>query len=288
MKAQRKLISFIGLGSGNIATALYGYLRVHPEVSIPAEETNFFSDINIYAKGIDWYEKHFSIGQNNQKCGELADNYLFSTPAIALISRTYPSAKLFAVIENPLLAVRVAYVEARRVGKIQNDITLPYFLKQYPEVLTKYCFGQKLTQYFSYYSHNDLLVLTASEVGEDPLKATAKLYEHLELDTKFIPLSLLHLVPEDEDEPKKRPGIIKRSIKFPFKMLKKFYKFLIRKFKIPKVLPDSILVEAKSIVLTPELEAYLKDYYLQDVTVLSRLLHRNFDVEWGLRELKVE
>lgn len=282
MQAQRKLISFIGLGSGDIATALYDYLKSHPEVYVPNEETNFFSNINIYAKGIGWYEDHFSDHQDRQKCGELANSYLQSTPAVALMSRTYPSAKLFAVIESPLLAVRVAYVEAKRVDKIQDNMSLSLFLKQYPEVLTKYCFGRQLTQYFSYYSHNDLLVLTAGEVSEDPLKAIATLYEHIGLDKKFIPLSLLHLVPEDEDEPKKRPGIIKRSIKFPFKMIKKFYKFLIRKLKTPKVLPDSVLVEARSITLSPELEAFLKDYYRQDVELLTRLLHRNFIEEWGI------
>lgn len=282
MQAQRKLISFIGLGSGDIATALYDYLKSHPEAYIPNEETNFFSNINIYAKGIGWYEDHFSGHQDGQKCGELANSYLQSTPAVALMSRTYPSAKLFAVIESPLLAVRVAYVEAKRADKIQDNMSLSLFLKQYPEVLTKYCFGRQLTQYFSYYSHNDLLVLTAGEVSEDPLKAIATLYEHIGLDKKFIPLSLLHLVPEDEDEPKKRPGIIKRSIKFPFKMIKKFYKFLIRKLKTPKVLPDSVLVEARSITLSPELEAFLKDYYRQDVELLTRLLHRNFIEEWGI------
>ena len=282
MQAQRKLISFIGLGSGNIATALYDYLKSHPEVYVLGEKTNFFSDINIYAKGIDWYEDHFSGHKAGQKCGELANNYLLSTPAVALMSRIYPSAKLFAVIESPLLAVRVAYVEAKRMNKIQDNMSLSFFLKQYPEVLVKYCFGRQLTQYFSYYSHNDLLVFTASDVSEDPLKTTAILYEHLGLDKKFIPLSLLHLVPEDEDEPKKRPGIIKRSIKFPFKMIKKFYKFLILKFKTPKVLPDSVLVEAKTVALSPELETFLKDYYRQDVELLTRLLHRNFIEEWGI------
>jgi hypothetical protein len=288
MQAQRKLISFIGLGVGSIASTLYEYVRAHPEAYIPKTGTNFFSDINIYAEGIDWYESNFSGYKSGQKCGELSDNYLEIVSAISLIARTYPSAKLFAVIENPLIAVRVAYVEAKRSNKISPEVTLDFFLKHHSDILTRYRYGRQLTQYFSYYSHNDLMVVTASDVSEDPLNTIAILYEHVGLDKKFIPITLKYLVPEDEDEPKRRPGIIKRTFKFLFKNIKRVYIFIMHKIKAPKVLPDSVLVEARNLSLSPDTEKFLKDYYRQDVLVLSSLLHRNFDVEWGFRELKLE
>ncbi len=288
MHARKTLINFFGLGAGSLTSQIYTYLRLHPEIFSPETPLNFFSDTKIYNKGVIWYENNFKSLKSEVKYGELSENYLGCIMAVPLIAHTYPNAKLFAVIDDPLIAVRVVYIEALKNKRIDQDTTLAQFLKRYPEVLMRFCFGKHLSQYFSYYSHNDLLVLIASEISEDPLKNISTLYKHLEIDANFVPLVLKHLVPIEEEDPKKRGGIIKRSIKFVVKFIKSEYANLLKKFKAPKERPDAILLEAKQFALSPELEKFLRDYYRHDVMVLSSLLHRNFDVEWGFKESKVE
>lgn len=282
MHARKTLVNFFGLGVGTLAKQIYSYLRLHPEVYSPDISLNFFSDTKIYHQGIDWYESNFHSSSLGVKRGELANNYLGCIMAVPLIASTYPNAKLFAVIDNPLLAVRVAYVEALRNGFIKSDITLTQFLKQNPEILLRFCFGKHLTQYFSFYSHNDLLVLLASEISDDPIKNISILYKYLEIDHNFVPLILKHLLPEEEEDPKKRGGFIKRSIKFVIKFVKKNITNFLKRFRTSKEKPDAILLEAKEMVLSKELEQFLRDYYRQDVKVLSNLLHRNFNEEWGI------
>ena len=281
MNARRTKVSFFGLGVGGLAFYVYEYLRQHPEVYVPEEDINFFSDTKVYAKGIDWYENNFSA-KEKKKFGELSYNYLGCVSAVPLIVRTYPNAKLFAVIANPLLAIKVVYLEAKMNGDISQDMTLVMFIKQYPEILIRFCFGKYLTQYFSYYSHNDLMVFMADEFIFDPIKNLSVLYKHLEIDPNFIPLTLKHLIPEEEEDPKKRGWIVKRAIKFIFKSIKKHYTNLARRLSVPKVKPESFLLEAEKINLSPDLEKYLKDYYRSDVAILSNLLHRNFNEEWGM------
>ncbi len=279
-RAQRKLISFIGLGTRTAATLLYGYIREHPEACVPETETKFFSEVKKFAQGIEWYESHFKTEEGKSLCGELASDYLTSAPAAALIAKAYPSAKLLAVIENPLLCVRVEYVEAVRSGRITKHTTLANFLHQNPEVLLRARFGRQLVNYFSYYSVHDFQVILAEDARNDQLTAIKNIYEHLGLDAHFVPASLKHLVPEEEDE--KSPGLIKRTFRRLKKLIKTLFKRLAQKINPPKVVAETAVAIALRIPLSPELETYLKDYFRADVKQLSALLHRDFSVEWGI------
>lgn len=282
MHAQRNKISFIGLGSKSAAPLLYSYLRAHPQICTANKSINFFSDTKKFAEGVSWYEMSFPECEEGSVTGELSETYLQSTQAASLIARTYSTARLFAVIENPLVSVRVAYIDALRSKLISSKISLPLFLKQYPEVLRNACYGRQLVQYFSFYSINDLMVIAASDVRNEPLGVLKNLYKHIGVDDKFVPIPLLHLVPPEEIDPKKRPGIIRRTIKKIFGLFKGFYVFIVRRFKTPVIATETIAIAARRMPLDPELEKYLKSYYREDVDVLSKLLHRNFNIEWEI------
>ncbi len=282
MQAQRKLVSFIGLGSQTATALLYTYIREHPAACVPEEQINFFSDATQYAKGVAWYEGLYVVKKKQRVCGELASNYLHSGQAAKLIARTYPNAKLLAVIDDPLLCVRMEYVQARQDGVLSKNITFEQFIKQTPEVLLRSKFGRLLVSYFSYYSTRDLLVLLASKVETDPLSVLKDTYEHCGLEASFVPLSLRYLVIEEEDDTKKRPGIIKRIYKQIKRLIKFIYTKITQVIFPPNVLKETILERAKRIELSPEMEKYLKDYYREDVQILSSLLHRDFNAEWSI------
>ncbi|MEZ4195089.1 MAG: hypothetical protein R3B53_01690 [Candidatus Paceibacterota bacterium] len=281
MHARHTLVSFFGLGSATAAPLLYTYIKEHPQVGLTEVDTNFFSDAKIFAKGLDWYENHFAKGEGISLYGELASNYLASTQSAGLIARTYPNAKLFAIIENPLVSVRVDYVEARRSGKINAKTSLAMFLKLHPEVLLRAAYGRQLAHYFSYYSPNDFLVLLAADVRKKPLESIKAVYTHLELETTFVPSSLRHLVPIEIDDTKKKPGLIKRFVLLIKRGVKFFYTKLRGVVKPPEVPIETASVIARKIPLSPELEKFLKDYYRKDVKQLNSLLHRNVESEWG-------
>ena len=109
---------------------------------------------------MNWYESQFGKCETGNVYGELSGYYLQSAQAASLIARTYPNAKLLAVVENPLISVKVACVEAKRGRLISPKISLALFLKQHPEVLQSARYGQQLTQYFE-------LLFTNRFVGGD-------------------------------------------------------------------------------------------------------------------------
>jgi hypothetical protein len=283
MKAQRNLVSFIGLGSSSASPLLYSYIKAHPKVCVPKVETNFFSDTKVYKQGVDWYESNFKECGKGFVYGELASSYLRNSQSVSLISRTYPGAKLVVVIENPLVSVRVAYVEARRARNVSPQVTLAMFLKQNPEVLTEARFGRQLAQYFSLYSPVDMMVVTAADVRTNTLSVLAQVYEHIGLDKSFIPPVLVHLVPVEEDSATRKPGLITRTSRKIRKLIVGTYRSVVNKINPPKVVIETASMVARKVPLSPELEAYLISYYAPDVALLSSLLHRNLNEEWEIK-----
>lgn len=275
MSVRNTLVSFFGLGSHSAAPLLYTYIAEHPEVVLPTNPTNFFADAKIFARGITWYESNFKQKPKGI-VGELADKYLQNALTAGLIARTYPDAKLLAVIDNPLVSIKVEYIEALRQGSITRRISLFEFLKRNPEVLEQARYGRQLEHYFAYYSPNDLLVILASAVRLDPLGTLKQAFSHLGLSPKYVPLSLRHLIVEEVDE-KKKPGFIKRFFRYLKSQLRKLYK----RVKPPKLAAETAAERAQRMVLPEALEEKLKDYYRTDVALLSGLLHKNLSVEWG-------
>lgn len=281
MRAERTTISFLGLGAKEVSSLIFSYLKAHPQVCTPNKEIGFFNQARLYAKGMDWYEEQ--IGVTNQKnkysFGELSTTYLESAQVPALIAKAYPDAKLVAVIDNPLNALRIEYVEARYRRHIAPSISFTQFIKQNPNLLVRYCFGRHLTQYFSYYAHTNLLVLLADEVAAAPLPTVTAVYQHLDLDLSFVPVSLRV---EEEEEETKKPGWLTRG----FRSLKKKIKNTINKIRHSLENParpvDTVRQMALRVPLSPELAKFLKDYYQKDVKILSNLLHRNLNVEWDI------
>lgn len=280
MTNRKKYVSFIGLGVGNLAVPLYRYVREHPNLFIPKKPINFFSDVETYARGLDWYEKNFALKKDNQKCGELNYSYLLNLQGPKLIAEAYPEAKLFAVIENPITAFKLTYLEALEGEEIDFDCSPARYIKMYPEVLVRCCFGRQLTQYLSYYSSRDLLVVLASEVDKNPLAVTKSIYRFLEVSDEFVPLVLSHLE-EEEKEYDKKPGLFKKISKFFIRNTKTKYKNWQREKQTNEPL-DFILEQANKIEFSDELEKYLKDYFRKDVEVLSALLHRDLNAEWEI------
>ncbi len=283
MKSRRTLISFFGLGSHTAAPLLYTYLTEHPQFVGPREVTRFFSQAEVFAKGLGWYEDQFVTTATRTICGELAEDYLENSQAAGLIARTYPNARLLAVIENPLVSVRVAYVEAIRSGKIDRRLSLEKFITHHPEVLLRARYGRQLVHYFSYYAPTDLLVLIASDVRMDLLKSVRQVYAHCGLDESYVPLRLRYLVVEEEDETKK-PGFLKRRLKSVKKLTRAGYALLLKCLRPKKVKTETAAELAERITLPPQLETKLKEYFKADVAQLSALLHRNLSMEWGFEQ----
>jgi hypothetical protein len=84
-------------------TALYHYLRDHPDIFLPdKKETQFFSARTHYQKGVDWFiETYYSAWDGESAVGEASPQTMASREAPYRIARHSPDAKLIFLLRDP-------------------------------------------------------------------------------------------------------------------------------------------------------------------------------------------
>ena len=96
----RPLPDFLILGAQKAGTtALYAYLRWHPQITGPSfKEVSFFD--RHYARGERWYRAHLPIRRSGI-VGEASPSYLFHPLAPERVARMLPRARLIALLRSP-------------------------------------------------------------------------------------------------------------------------------------------------------------------------------------------
>ena len=97
----RPLPDFVIVGAQKAGTtALYAYLRWHPDITGPSfKEVSFFD--RHYAQGERWYRAHLPI-RRRALVGEASPSYLFHPLAPERVKRLIPNARLIALLRDPV------------------------------------------------------------------------------------------------------------------------------------------------------------------------------------------
>jgi hypothetical protein len=114
----RPLPDFLILGAQKAGTtALYAYLRWHPEITGPSfKEVSFFD--RHYAHGERWYRAHMPVRRSGV-VGEASPSYLFHPLAPERVARMLPEARLIALLRNPVDRALSHYQHEVALGREQ-------------------------------------------------------------------------------------------------------------------------------------------------------------------------
>jgi Sulfotransferase domain len=211
----RVLPDFIVIGAQKSGTSsLYRYLAQHPQVrESSVKEVHYFDGgledgIDTYAFGERWYRSHFPLASEmaaGQQAYEASPLYLLHPLAAERIARLLPQAKLVAILRNPTdralshyfhnvrkndqrqfreelgpgaaMAAeegRLADVLAR--GDYQSEAYRAYSYKARGRYL------EQLERYFARFPRENLLVLRAEDLFEDPAGLMGGLCDFLGID----------------------------------------------------------------------------------------------------------
>lgn len=118
------LPDFIIVGAQKAGTtSLYAYLSEHPQVLPSRTKEIHYFDLN-YSKGTDWYRRRFiSLPDRDPRArqrlisGEASPYYLFHSLAASRIAETAPSAKLIALLRDPVARAYSHYQHNVRKGR---------------------------------------------------------------------------------------------------------------------------------------------------------------------------
>jgi len=149
-------------------TALWQYLRRHPQVFMPeAKETDFFAER--FDQGLDWYAEHF-LGSDDAVIayGEASPNYtrhpLFGGVP-ERIARHLPDVRLIYVVRDPIDRIQSHYLHRLRRGREWRPIEKALFAD--PDYLDTSRYAMQIDRYLEHVDRDRLLVITSDALRGD-------------------------------------------------------------------------------------------------------------------------
>ena len=186
--AARPLPDFLILGAQKAGTtALYAYLRWHPGITGPSfKEVSFFD--RHYAKGERWYRAHLPITRR-ALVGEASPSYLFHPLAPERVKQIVPSARLIALLRDPVERAfshyqhevafgreklsfddAIAREDERMQGEVERMVRDPTYFSHawwnYTYV-SRGRYAEQLERWYASFPRDQLLVLLTDELAED-------------------------------------------------------------------------------------------------------------------------
>jgi hypothetical protein len=268
------------LGAQKSGTSwVYACLFEHPEICAPVKEIHFFSRPR-FANGKDWYEGHFSRCGKEKLKGEFSTSYLYSSEAPERIKSLYPSAKLIAILRDPIDRAVSQYRNSIKAGEIDEVVTFSAFMEKEKSVLEQGLYAKQLGRYFAEFPREQILVLIYEDSKKDPKEFIRSIYRFLGVDEHFLPSMLYH-----EINVARNPKfiILERIMHKIAEGLRRYGLSRLVHFVRQSGLPD--LVRSKNTKRSREVvidRDKLKDYFRADVLELSNMLGRDLTSFWKI------
>jgi len=204
----RPLPNFLILGAQKAGTtALYAYLRWHPQVTGPSfKEVSFFD--RHYARGERWYRAHFPA-LRRAAVGEASPSYLLHPLAPERVAGLLPNARLIALLRNPVERAfshyqyevslgreplsfedALAAEEERLRGEVERMLRDPtYFSYAWWNYtyLARGRYAEQLERWYAVVPRERLLALFTEELAQDPGGTYRRVLEFLGLEAHELP-----------------------------------------------------------------------------------------------------
>jgi len=189
-----QLPNFLIIGAMKAGTSsLYHYLRVHPQVFMPAaKELSFFAREPEGRRNLEWYRKQFVAARPDATAVGEASTMYTKYPRIPgvpeRIEACIPRAKLIYVVRDPIERIRSHYQHRVAVGAERAPLERAVFEK--PIYLDCSRYAMQIERYLRCFPREQLLVITSESLRNDRQATVTRVYEFLGVDADFVPPNL--------------------------------------------------------------------------------------------------
>jgi hypothetical protein len=196
----RPLPNFLILGAQKAGTtALFAYLRAHPEITGPAwKEVSYFD--RHFARGERWYRGQFPLVRKPH-VGEASPSYVFHPLAPERVASLLPDARLIVLVRNPADRAFSHYQhevalgreplsfedalerESERVdGEVERMLAEPrYFSEAWWNYtyLARGRYAEQLERWLAVFSRERLLIVPTDDLAASPGETYGRVLEFL-------------------------------------------------------------------------------------------------------------
>ena len=166
-----QLPNFIIVGAMKCATSsLHEQLAAHPGIFMSTpKEPNFFSDEDIFARGMGWYTGLFAEAGTNDLCGESSTHYTKLPVHAGVVDRLaeyVPNAKFIYVMRHPIHRLISAYIHEWSERTITKPIDEA--IHQHPRLIDYSRYAMQLRPYLERFGHDRVLPLFFEAMHDQP------------------------------------------------------------------------------------------------------------------------
>ena len=178
-------------------TTLRDYLNVVDGVWIYPGELRFFSVDRRYARGLEWYERHFEAAKGAAVIGEKSPAYAYQPAVPARIQKHLPDVKLVWIFRDPVARAYSHYWHAATRGKErlsfrsaierEDERIHRNFLRGYTR-RSRYI--EQVERYLQYFAKEQMLFLLFEELVKSPTTVMNRLLTFIGSQSTFDPAQL--------------------------------------------------------------------------------------------------
>ena len=154
-----------------------GFFMSHPK------EPNFFSDDEIYAKGLDWYLSLFSTATPGDLKGESSTHYtkLPTYPqTVARMRSALPDIRLVYVIRHPIERLVSQYIHESIQGPVRSPIELA--IDRHPYLVDYSRYSMQVEPFLDSYGSENVLIAFAERLDHCPQEELERICRFLGYD----------------------------------------------------------------------------------------------------------
>lgn len=185
------LPNYLVIGAQKSATSsVCDLLAQHPEVFMTdPKEPYFFSNEEVWSKGLGWYESLFEGAAGCKAIGEGSTTYsqewLFPEAA-QRIADLLPHARLIYIVRHPLQRIESLWMHYMSKGGRETN-PLRIAVKQRREYIDNTLYLKQIDRYRALYPDERILVLFFEDFRKDPQGVMRRVFEFLGVDPEFTP-----------------------------------------------------------------------------------------------------
>lgn len=180
-----RLPNFLYIGTSKAgSTWLYNVLDNHPDIYMaPGKAIYFFC--NHYAKGFDWYSKHFEAAGQQKVVGEVSHNYLYSPEACRRIAALNSDMRLMACLRDPVDRAFSDYLDGLKNGQFEGSFEEE--LERVPSLIDRGRYARHLACYVEQFGLQRIHIGVFDELGANPDDFARKLFRFLKVEERELP-----------------------------------------------------------------------------------------------------
>ena len=284
-------------------TSLWLYLKQHPDIYMsPIKEPQFFSwgeqEWNFFGPGdtrthepkslvknLVQYQSLFEKVSDEKVIGEASTSYLYSSRAMERLWRFAPSAKLIAILRNPVDRAHSAFVKRHYMAGSEPLTDFSEALQEeerrirnnwYPAYHYKHkgYYYSQLKPYFDLFGQGQILVLLYEDLVRNPRAMLRETLRFLKVDESFLPKEFGQYNTSKISRSSKVTVFLKRVTQ------NRFFREVRRSSKLlDRFIRQAYLINGKPRPeLSPEIRKRLVEMYREDIVKLQDLIGRDLRV----------